>query len=941
VATVDAIGSVVLWFGGFKMSARAPKFSIILAGGKGTRMRSANRHKVCFAIDGQPAINRALDVYKACGIQQHIVVVGAMAGQVIETVGREHEGILYAYQDEQLGTAHATRQGARVLQALGVEQEVLIVAGDRVVEPMVLEQLFDLFYSQHCDLAFLVGPKRRRSDPGRVLLYPDGSVLGNVEVWDVWQRQAFRAIRTAAAQGQPLSRDDILALIREDFDERRAAVAFGELWQAVALEGRNPTAQQILDWIPPDKMSFAFVDQQGASLQMLAEEVDRADLANFSTYLVKTTALHYALAHLDRDNAQREEYLSDMITLLAQARHEGRPRFRVRALRVDNPNYVMAFNDPAELLEIEAYVQSKRRRAMHEPPSGPALRTIAEWQQSFNRNRSGSASDAGGQEDDPLWAELVSVYSADPELIWERVRAYRATLGHAERLLGPDAQVLIVRSPGRVNLMGRHVDHQGGHCNLMTIGYETVMVVHPRQDDRVHLYNLAQERFPDRAFSIGDLLIDLPWDDWMSLVNSDRVCAMAVEAGGDWAQYVKAAVLRLQKKFATLRLRGIDVIVHGNIPVAAGLSSSSALVVATAEAMIAVNQLDIFPAQFVDLCGEGEWFVGTRGGSADHAAIKLGEKGKVVQVTFFPFAVQETVPFPEDYVLAVCDSGVKAHKTTNARDQFNHRVACYRIGLKLIRALYPQYAPLLHHLRDVNTRTLGVPLSWIYRILLRLPEQATREQLYEVLPDDGPDDDFPLEALFATHHPPQDGLYPIRSVVLYGLAECERSRLFAEALKANRIDEIGQLMNVSHDGDRVAWLREDGTQALYRAPASNSYLLDLIEDLESEEPARVIRAQLEQQPGGYHCSVPEIDFMVDVALRTEGVVGAQLAGAGLGGCMMVLARKEAVPRLIENLTARYYGPSDKLPAILLCKPIAGSSVLLMNGESSHKGASFR
>ena len=77
---------------------------------------------------------------------------------------------------------------------------MLIVAGDRVIEPMVLEQLFDLFYSQQCDLAFLVGPKRRRSDPGRVLLYPDGSVLGNVEVWDVWQREVFRTVRAAAAR---------------------------------------------------------------------------------------------------------------------------------------------------------------------------------------------------------------------------------------------------------------------------------------------------------------------------------------------------------------------------------------------------------------------------------------------------------------------------------------------------------------------------------------------------------------------------------------------------------------------------------------------------------------------------------------------------------------------------------------------------------------------
>jgi N-acetylgalactosamine kinase len=889
-------------------------------------MRSADRHKVCFMIDGRPAINRAIDVYKTCGIAQHIVVVGAMAGQVIETVGQEHTGIIFAYQAEQLGTAHAAKQGAGVLEALGTEDDVLIVAGDRVVEPLVLEQLFDLYYTQQCDLAFLVGPKRRRSDPGRVMLYPDGSVLGNVEVYDVWQRQILGTIRDAAQSGHPLPGKEITSLIRQDFSDRKASLAFGELWQAVAVEERDPAVQEILDWIPPAKTHFEFVDQRGARLTMTPDQVDSADLANFSTYLVKTSALRYALDHLDRDNAQCEEYLSDMITLLAQARERDNPRFQVQAMRVDNPNYVMAFNDPAELLEIEAYVQSKRQRTMHELPSGRALRTIAEWQRTFERL---SATD--DHADSPLWSELVNLYSDDAALIHERIQAYLAALDHARQVLGPDAQVLIVRSPGRVNLMGRHVDHQGGNCNLMTIGHENLMVVHPRQDDQMHLSNLDRTRFPERTFSIGDLVVDLPWADWMSLVNSDKACDMAVEAGGDWSQYVKAAVLRLQKKFTTVRLRGIDMVVNGNIPIAAGLSSSSALVVATAEAMIAVNQLDTFPSQFVDLCGEGEWFVGTRGGSADHAAIKLGQKGKVVKVTFFDFAVQDIVPFPSDYVLAVCDSGVKAQKTTNARDQFNHRVACYRIGLKLIKALFPQYAPLLGHLRDVNTRTLGVPLGWIYKILLRLPEQATREELREMLSPEAPSEEYPLEALFATHAAPPDGLYPIRGVVLYGLAECERSRRFADALKANRIGEIGQLMNVSHDGDRVTHLTAEGEQIPYRSPTSNGYLLDLIEDLESGEPERVLRAQLQFQPGSYHCSVPEIDRMVDAALRTEGVIGAQLAGAGLGGCMMVLARSCAVSQLVVSLTEQYYGPQNKPPAILWCKPIAGSSVLLMNG----------
>ncbi len=904
------------------MSRRAPKFSIILAGGKGTRMRSADRHKVCFPIDGRPAINRALDAYKTCGISHHIVVVGAMAGQVIETVGQEHPDVIFAYQAQQLGTAHAARQGAKVLQGLADEDEVLIVAGDRVVEPVVLERLFNRFYSQNCDLAFVVGPKRRRSDPGRVMLYPDGSVLANVEVSDVWQRQILRTIRAAAQEGVRLSKEEMLQLIRSDFSERKAAVAFGQLWQAIAIQDRLPTDEELLDWISPQMTVFELLDQSGKPLVVEPQQVDDAKLANFSIYLIKTPALVYALDRLDRNNAQAEEYLSDIITILAQARAGGEPRFRVECLRVDNPNYVMAFNDPAELLEIEAYVQAKkRRRMMHELPASPAFRTIAEWQQAFRRLLEG-----GRQAKGVLWEEFVTLYGHETELIRERAQAHLTTLDHAARRLGRGERVLLVRSPGRVNLMGRHVDHQGGNCNLMTIGYETLMVVHPRQDDHVYLYNLDQEQFPDRHFSIGEMVIDLPWDDWLSLVNSEQASHMALKAGGDWSQYVKAATLRLQKKFSTIKLRGADMVLNGNVPIAAGLSSSSTLVVATAEAMVAINQLDTFPAQFVDLCGEGEWFVGTRGGSADHAAIKLGQKGKAVKVTFFDFAVQDIVSFPQDYVLAVCDSGVKAHKTTNARDQFNHRVACYRIGLSLIRKLFPQYAPLLHHLRDLNVRTLGVPLGWIYKILLRLPEQADQDELRGMLPDEN------LDLVFSTHRPPQDGLYPIRGVVLYGLAECERSRLFADALRANRIAEIGRLMNVSHDGDRVARFTPDGNRHPYQSPTSNGYLLDLIDDLESGDPHRVMRAQLQWQPGSYYCSVPEIDHMVDISLGAEGVVGAQLTGAGLGGCMMVLAHGHAIPQLVENLTGEYYARYRKPPSILLCKPIAGSGILLANGD---------
>ena len=98
-------------------------------------------------------------------------------------------------------------------------------------------------------------------------------------------------------------------------------------------------------------------------------------------------------------------------------------------------------------------------------------------------------------------------------------------------------------------------------------------------------------------------------------------------------------------------------------------------------------------------------------------------------------------------------------------------------------------------------------------------------------------------------------------------------------------------------------------------------------DLESGEPERVLAAQLHMQPGAYACSTPELDLIVDVALRTEGVVGAQMAGAGLGGGVMALVRDESVAALESALNLRYYEPRGLEPAVLACIPIAGSGVL--------------
>ena len=224
----------------------------------------------------------------------------------------------------------------------------------------------------------------------------------------------------------------------------------------------------------------------------------------------------------------------------------------------------------------------------------------------------------------------------------------------------------------------------------------------------------------------------------------------------------------------------------------------------------------------------------------------------------------------------------------------------------------------MHHLRDVSTEHLKVPLSQIYKILFTLPENATLPELKKMLPD------VDLDAICSGHTPPEDGLYPIRGVVMFGLSEMQRSATYADALKKGDMELIGKLMKISHDGDRVTKFDENWHQSPWTSRCDNAYIMERLNDLESGDVERVIRSQLIYQPGAYSCSLPEIDRMVDIATRTEGVLGAQLAGAGLGGCMMVLVKNEAIEQLKKNMIEKYYRPDEIPEVILVSAPIAGA-----------------
>ena len=129
------------------------------------------------------------------------------------------------------------------------------------------------------------------------------------------------------------------------------------------------------------------------------------------------------------------------------------------------------------------------------------------------------------QDDTPLLKKINELYGSDHQVMQRQKERLRELLACAADRWGSNALISVIRSPGRVNIMGRHVDHQGGNCNLMTIGCETLMAVKVRNDDRVTLYNLNAE-FAPAEFSIGELVRDLPWDDWQTLVGSKKLARL-------------------------------------------------------------------------------------------------------------------------------------------------------------------------------------------------------------------------------------------------------------------------------------------------------------------------------------------------------------------------------------------------------------------------------
>lgn len=240
--------------------------------------------------------------------------------------------------------------------------------------------------------------------------------------------------------------------------------------------------------------------------------------------------------------------------------------------------------------------------------------------------------------------------------------------------LGSSAHRWSVWVPGRIEMLGKHTDYAGGRSLLCTVERGFAVRVALRTDALIRALDVTTGTACETALDPG-----------------------STSATGGWGNYVATVARRLARNFPSARC-GVDLAFNSDLPIAAGMSSSSALMIAVFVALAKSNDLRsseefrraIFSreelASYLGTVENGESFrslegdtgVGTFGGSQDHTAIMCAESGQVVQYSFSPVRREAAYVLPATHTFVVAASGVLAEKTAGAREGYNRAALLVR-----------------------------------------------------------------------------------------------------------------------------------------------------------------------------------------------------------------------------------------------------------------------
>ena len=231
----------------------------------------------------------------------------------------------------------------------------------------------------------------------------------------------------------------------------------------------------------------------------------------------------------------------------------------------------------------------------------------------------------------------------------------------------------VFRAPGRVNLIGEHTDYNEGFVMPAAIGFYTSAAIAPRSDTKV---NVRSQSFEGAvSFDIGDDL----------------------RPKHNWSDYVVGVIDQVKRSGE--RLRGLDILIQGDVPIGAGLSSSAAIEVAVGFALLNAEHATIDRVRLALLCQRAEnEFVGMRCGIMDQFISCNGQRNHALMLDCRNLQFK-LLPISPGASIVICNTMVK-HQ--HASGEYNQRRADCEQGVKILQKCVPG----IRSLRDVSVEQL-------------------------------------------------------------------------------------------------------------------------------------------------------------------------------------------------------------------------------------------
>jgi galactokinase len=266
-------------------------------------------------------------------------------------------------------------------------------------------------------------------------------------------------------------------------------------------------------------------------------------------------------------------------------------------------------------------------------------------------------------------------------------------LDHFERLFRTRPR--IYRAPGRVNLIGEHTDYNDGFVMPAAIAFSTYVAIAPRPDRQISIHS---QQFPEQfVFEVDHL-------------PSQRT--------GSWSNYILGVAHELQQHGVSLP--GASLLVQGEVPIGAGLSSSAALEVASAFALLGESGCNLPRTEIATLCRRAENnFVGARVGIMDQFVSCMGKSGHAILLDCRGLEFQ-LVPIPRGVEIVICNTMVKHDLATGT---YNSRRAECEEGVKILARRNHS----IRALRDVSVEMLKQYAADLPPIILKRCSHVIRE----------------------------------------------------------------------------------------------------------------------------------------------------------------------------------------------------------------------